>query len=530
MEANLVSERAGRPGAILAHVRKLFPEFCLALVWGALLFYNLGGAPPWWDEGWTMSVARNVLEHGFYGRLKLGALAPSGLEAAPPVVGMVALGMRLFGLGLWQARLLPTLCTAGALAALYLLGRWLYGVGVARGAMAALLLLVALPNVHPLLIGRQVLGEMPMLFAVLLGYVALRQAMARSPRWLLVAMPVFALAIRIKVQTMPFWALSLLVPLAACLALRRWRAAAVCAAALGGSYLTLRYALVPIEGLLLAGRTLPLEPLSGLVEVVAEVTQPSNRIYTLRITLTWLLPFFVGLCLASWRWVRQARAQAADADGLTRLALLAFCGSWWAWYLALSVGAPRYVFPAILISSLYLSALLSDLTGGFAWRAALHDVAALGRTGLRRRNLGALLALLTLVCYIPATLLYMRYYYTAGFDSSAERVANYLNTTTPPNAMIETYESELHFFLQRPYHYPPDQLHVALIRRTSLDEAIPLDYDPLAANPDYVVIGPFGANNVLYDAVLQSGKLRRIHHDSLYDVYVPVRGVSVGMP
>ncbi|MEI7770218.1 MAG: hypothetical protein WCI67_09535, partial [Chloroflexales bacterium] len=214
----------------------------------------------------------------------------------------------------------------------------------------------------------------------------------------------------------------------------------------------------------------------------------------------------------------------------TRLALLAFCGGWWAWYLALSVGAPRYVFPAVLISGLYLSALLSGLTGGFAWRTALRDVAAMGRTGLRRHNLGALLALLTLACYTSATLLYMRYYYTAGFDSSAERVADYLNTTTPPSAQIETYESELHFFLQRPYHYPPDQLHVALIRRTSLDETFPLDYDPLATNPDYVVIGPFGANNILYDAVLQSGKLRRVHHDGLYDVYVPVRGVGGGEP
>lgn len=511
-------------------IRQHIPELCLALVWGTLLFYNLGGAPPWWDEGWTMSVARNVLEYGFYGRLKLGALAPNGLEAAPPVVGMVALGMRLFGIGLWQARLLPTLCTAGALAAIYLLGRRLYGISVARGAMVVLLLLVAPPYVHPLLIGRQVLGEMPMLLALLLGYLALRQTIARSPLWLLVAMPVFALAIRIKIQAMPFWAMSLLVPLVVCLILRRWREVVMFAAALGGSYLTLRYALTSLEGFILAGRTLPGEPITGLIEVVAKVTRPFNRLYTLQITLTWLLPFFIGLGMATWHWAHDARAQSADTDGLIRLALLVFCGSWWAWYLALSVGAPRYVFPAVMISGLYLSALLSDLTGGFAWQSALHDVAALGRVGLRRRNLDALLALVTLVCYIPATLLYLHYYYTAGFDNSAERVADYLNTATPPNALIETYESELHFFLQRPYHYPPDQLHVALIRRTSLHEVFPLDYDPLATNPDYVVIGPFGANNILYDEMLQSGKLRLVHHDGLYDVYVPVRATGGGVP
>jgi len=521
-----VSEQADWLGTTLAFVRQHIPELCIALVWGTLLFYNLGGAPPWWDEGWTMSVARNVLEYGFYGRLKLGALAPNGLEAAPPVVGMVALGMRLFGIGLWQARLLPTLCTAGALVSLYLLGRRLYGISIARGAMAVLLLLVALPNVHPLLIGRNVLGEMPMLFAVLLGYLALRQSIARSPLWLLIAIPVFALAIQIKIQAMPFWAMSLLVPLVVCMILRRWREAVMFAAALGGSYLTLRYGLVPFEALLLAGRTLPGEPITGLIEVVAAVTQPFNRLYTLQITLTWLLPFFIGLGVAMWRWVHDARAQAADADGLTRLVLLVFCGSWWAWFLTLSVGAPRYVFPAVMISGLYLSALLSDLTGGFDWRTSLHDVAAVSRVGLRRRNLGALLTLIMLVCYIPATLLYLHYYYTAGFDHSAERVADYLNTSTPPNALIETYESELYFFLQRPYHYPPDQLHVALIRRTSIGETIPLDYDPLAANPDYVVIGPFGANFNLYDEILQRGKIRLIYREGPYAVYVPVRATG----
>ena len=396
--------------------------------------------------------------------------------------------------------------------------------------MVVLLLLVAPPYVHPLLIGRQVLGEMPMLLALLLGYLALRQTIARSPLWLLVAMPVFALAIRIKIQAMPFWAMSLLVPLVVCLILRRWREVVMFAAALGGSYLTLRYALTSLEGFILAGRTLPGEPITGLIEVVAEVTRPFNRLYTLQITLTWLLPFFIGLGMATWHLAHDARAQSADTDGLIRLALLVFCGSWWAWYLALSVGAPRYVFPAVMISGLYLCVLLSDLTGGFAWQSALHDVAALGRVGLRRRNLDALLALVTLVCYIPATLLYLHYYYTAGFDNSAERVADYLNTATPPNALIETYESELHFFLQRPYHYPPDQLHVALIRRTSLHEVFPLDYDPLATNPDYVVIGPFGANNILYDEMLQSGKLRLVHHDGLYDVYVPVRATGGGVP
>lgn len=529
METGLRDKRMREGGAIATFVRQHLPELSLVLIWGALLFTNLGGAAPWWDEGWTMSVARNLVERGHYGRLLLGALAPSGMEAAPPVVGMVALGLRLWGMGLWQARLLPAVCTMLALMALYLLGRQLYSKRIACGALAALLVLVALPNVHPVHIGRQVLAEMPMLLTLFLGYLALHQALARSPFWLLAAVCAFALAIQMKAQTLPFWALSLLVPLGVSFALRRWSATAIYATALGGSYLTLRYGLAPFEGLLLAGRTLPTEPVTGVTEVVAQVILPFNRLYTLRVTLTWLLPFFVGLLVAAWRWMRQIRVEAVTAAGLMRLSLLIFSGSWWAWYLALSVGVPRYVFPAMLPASLYVSALLAALTGDFAWRSTLRMVAALGRTGPNWRALGALLALLTLACYLPLSLLTLTYYF-AKFDNSVERVAAYLNTTTPPAAVIETYETELHFFLQRPYHYPPDQLHVALIRLTSLREVFPLDYDPLAAKPDYVVIGPFGANNVLYDEVLQSGKLRLIHHDGLYDVYVPVPTPSGSTP
>jgi len=44
--------------------------------------WNLGGPGMWWDEGWTLSVARNWIERGHYGRLLDGQLAPPGLEAA----------------------------------------------------------------------------------------------------------------------------------------------------------------------------------------------------------------------------------------------------------------------------------------------------------------------------------------------------------------------------------------------------------------------------------------------------------------
>src|SRR3954453_16311281 len=67
--------------------------------------WNIGGPGVWWDEGWTMSVARNLAERGHYGRLLDGQLAPPGLEAAFPVTAPIALCFELFGVGIWQGRL-----------------------------------------------------------------------------------------------------------------------------------------------------------------------------------------------------------------------------------------------------------------------------------------------------------------------------------------------------------------------------------------------------------------------------------------
>ena len=75
---------AARPAGVLAPF----------LVFGALLLaalWNLGASAPWWDEGWTLSVARNLAEHGLYARLLDGAPAPIG--RAHPGVDRVADGV-----------------------------------------------------------------------------------------------------------------------------------------------------------------------------------------------------------------------------------------------------------------------------------------------------------------------------------------------------------------------------------------------------------------------------------------------------
>jgi hypothetical protein len=487
----------------------------------ALGLWNLDGPPMWWDEGWTLSVARNWAERGFYGRLLLGQLSPPGLEASFWVTWPVSLGMRLFGVGLWQGRVFGVLCAAAALVLCHLLAARLYSRRVAIGALGGLLLLSAHPQLHPLLMGRQVLGEMPMLTYLLAGWLCLHNALRGRDWWLLPGALLFALAVQAKAQTMPFWLTSMVVALAVMLIRQRWRAAVRLALAFAGG-LVLQPALDMARDSIIGGRTLPVAGVQGLVSVMALVTGSFNRGYALTNGLTFGVLPLLGLGWAAWRWLRGGWAALDDQDYAVRVSLLAFAGSWFAWYLLLSVGVPRYMFPATFVSSLFAAALLDDLTDGYRLAATLERAVEPLRTRrFSRVSAGAWLAILLIAAALPLTLLGLARYYPL-VDRSAFAVAEYLNGR-PPGTRIETYESELHFLLRQPYHFPPDQTHVALNRRSLLHEATPIDYDPLAANPDYLVIGEFARGNDLYASAVAAGPFRLAQRIGQYEVYARAR-------
>ncbi|HMP42827.1 MAG TPA: hypothetical protein PKA05_20780 [Roseiflexaceae bacterium] len=132
------------------------------------------------------------------------------------------------------------------------------------------------------------------------------------------------------------------------------------------------------------------------------------------------------------------------------------------------------------------------------------------------------LAVLLIATTMPLTILGMLRYYSPT-DTSSQRVAALLDQQVAPDQLIETYESELHFFLNRRYHYPPDQTHVELNRRSLLQQEVTVNYDPLAADPDLLVVGTFARENQLYDAVIAAGAFELLLRDGGYDVYRRVR-------
>jgi hypothetical protein len=113
--------------------------------------------------------------------------------------------------------------------------------------------------------------------------------------------------------------------------------------------------------------------------------------------------------------------------------------------------------------------------------------------------------------------------YVIDSDSSIHDTLHFLNTATPSYALIETYETELYFLLNRRYHYPPDQVHVDLIRRNSFGERVKIDYNPLKANPDYLVVGPQSKFWDFYDPYLKTGAFRSLKNYKRYEVFERVR-------
>jgi hypothetical protein len=344
--------------------------------------------------------------------------------------------------------------------------------------------------------------------------------------WLAPAVLLWTLALALKAQTLPFLMAALAAGVAVALALRHWRAAALLAVGAAGSYLLLSplYALLN----LLANQPLAAQQVEGLLEVLAVVRQPGNRSFALGVFLTFGLPTALGLLYGLWKLVRDWRAGAPDRDTrdalVLRAMLLALAGSWMAWFLLLSAGVPRYMFPPVFLGAIFLADLLRDCVGAQGPLGLLRGLTA----PLRDRRLSwaagrAWLATLILIVTLPLAMLSLTRYYLLFSDDSAQRTAAFLNTQTPPDTRVETYESELHFFLDRPYHWPPDQVHVELNRRSLLGQATAVDYDPLASDPDYLVVGDFARGNQLYQPAIDGGSFRLLQRIGGYEIYERVR-------
>jgi hypothetical protein len=182
-----------------------------------------------------------------------------------------------------------------------------------------------------------------------------------------------------------------------------------------------------------------------------------------------------------------------------------------AWYLLVSSGFPRYLFPAVFLSSIFLAGVLRTLTGGFDPTVVGNVVRGLRLPYWRRlarvQKLSLILLVVLACMSVHALVSALR-----RPDDSLFRLAEYLRTAVPPGAVIETYDAEILFVADQPVHFPPDGTHVQFIRRSLLrDRHVVIHYDPLAAVPGYLVVGNFSRLWQVYpdDWIAQHFRLER---------------------
>ena len=543
-----------RPGVRQAHwigamLARRAPEAALFLIAVAMLTIRLEHVPPlFFDEAWLLSLARNWVEVGHYGHFRDGdAIPPTILNTGFPLAWPVALSFRLLGVGVWQGRLPGILFTLGALALIYHLANRLYDRPTAATTLGMVLfppgtavffaLLLGQVQIrpemgalHPLLLGRMAYGEMAALFFLLAGYVSFHSAWRRPHLGIPLAACFWGLSLHTKTQILPFLAFSLSVPLLVMAKRRRYKPMYLLAAGLFGTLVAF-VLLGWFQDFVLRWTNVSNPQAHSVYDVLKDpaslftyVLAPSAkiRITTLLLSISIGLPLLISVVYASRTICTEVVRNVGETNRSTvRLALVALIGSWFAWWSLLSIGYLRYLLPAIFLGSIFMAVFAVDLL----YRAGLTDSGGEPARFLRYwRSVPIRRRILLVVClalwFLP-TAQALRGILVVEAETSAQQVAEFFNEKTPSGIRIETYDSPLFLWLNRQYHYPPDHVQTQINWRVSTGSEAALEYDPLRADPDYLVVGPMSRLFKLYDPVLDGGYFRLLKkYGDYYGGYV----------
>ncbi|MGI6379402.1 MAG: ArnT family glycosyltransferase [Anaerolineae bacterium] len=500
------------------------------------LFVEPDKAPAlWYDEGWTLAQARNWVEHGHYGYYLLGEPVPPTIATRGlPAVAPIAASFRLFGIGLPQGRLPGRLFMLGALAALWYLGARVYGRRAAWATLLVAILCAWIPDVNPVWHGRQVWAEGPMLFYLLVGYVLFLTGFDRPALWPL-AWLFWGLTLRTKPQVTPFFAVALLVPLLWSLSRGYRRQSVAFGLGLGGAVgastllsLVETKAVGFWESEVWASGAVRVVSNADLLRTYVFVSAPHVRANAMLILGIVGLPLVVGVSSAIPKWLASWREERTFVPtDWVELSLWCFSASWLAWYALLAIAWPRYLFPAWLVGSLYAGEFVAKTTRG----VGLPDLVRRAFEPLRsRQGWGKGGAAFLVLVVLPAMTL-LTAYGTVNMareeqtSESAYELARWLGEHASEDAVVETMDSELVFVLDERIHYPPDEIPHLLNRRLFLGEEVEVAYDPLQADPDYLVVGQFGRMWGLYGDAIVGEELRLQETIGPYQIYAQTREV-----
>ncbi|ACL23744.1 4-amino-4-deoxy-L-arabinose transferase-like protein [Chloroflexus aggregans DSM 9485] len=449
-----------------------------------LALVNLPYAPrTWFDEGSHLHVPETLVRYGVYADISSEGYRYFGptIGVGPTVMLPIALVFAGVGVDLLPARLVIVMYLFVALWFFYRLAAHLHGTKIAL--LTVVLLIASRTRGFEGMVeyGRQVLGEVPgvaWLGAGLLAYTLAIVSPNQRRRYALLAGVGFGLALITKNQ----FAL-IIAPGLGLLALLDWGYFRV------GDW-WLRLAPPMIAGAMFVGWLLIMLAFLGPADFSANLAKTrqaaGGAIFVFEIaasmrSVRYLVQVYGGLLIPAllyslWR-CRRGGAPAFAELTPTLLAVL-----WLGWYL-ISLGWPRYAFPAVVLGAPAVARMIGDVTG-WLWQRGHRWLA------------GTVAAYVVLVIGFALSLTIQ---VITTPDDSTHRMAAFLNQTIPTDTIIETWEPELAVLTDHTYHYVPTELLDSAVRHAWLGGP-PVAYDGLAAQPPYVLTGPFSTYTGIYSA------------------------------
>jgi 4-amino-4-deoxy-L-arabinose transferase-like glycosyltransferase len=485
-----------------------------------LVFYNLPRYPlTWFDEGSHLHVPKTLVTRGVYADYSSDGYRYYGptIGVGPTVMLPIAVAFWVFGIGLLQARLVIALYLLATIVAFYRLARLF---GNARLAGVATALLVTSQGIALLTYGRQVLGEVPGFFFLVLG-LALWLDNWQHPSWRRLGIAGLMLGLSVVTKNQYLIVIVPALGLAWLSNLLYYRLAPQRAFVVPGLVAVACYGLWQLYSLLYLG---PATALQNFV-LLRNATAGAALVFSpalMKQALQFLLDFnvFFGLLIPVLAYgAIQGLPRRQEAQ---RWAILFFLvGVNLAWYVIASIGWPRYAFPGLALASLFVAKLFSDLTDGFHF-----DVAALW-LALRRSDVslptrarsGIATAGLTMMIILP--LARTAWVIVSPPPNAPAEMAAYLNQNVPISALIETWEPEMGFLTDHNYHFPPAALLNNAAAYIWLHGQPPSQlYDFMQpAPPEYVLVGPFGRWVNLYPSSQLSTRYKLSKSIDDYDLY-----------
>jgi 4-amino-4-deoxy-L-arabinose transferase-like glycosyltransferase len=505
-----------------------------------LALYNLTDYPTtWFDEGSHLHVPKTLVRFGVYADYSSEGFRYYGptIGVGPTVMLPIAAVFRLFGIGLFQARLVMAVYLLATIWAFYGLARTLgghsAGIRGRRLAWVATALLVTSRGVSFLLFGRQVLGEVPGLFFVVAGLWLWFSRWEKSDwgRLVLVGL-LLGLAMITKYQYLLFLGPTLVFAWLANLVY--YRVAPHRVFVVPGLVAGACFGLWQLYMILYLGPGTAMENLAQLRQFTAGAAlnfSPSMMEEGFKVLMSFpnylgsLLPgliygFFLGL--------------PRRREGQLWAVLYALVAVNLVWYVGASIGWWRYAFLGLAMAALFVARLFHDLTGGFRLSGLIQKEEAQRIDDVRRswsavshRGLRwAMVAWLAAMFFIPVA--ESTWEILSPDFNAPDAMASYMNEHVPQDALIETWEPEMGFLTDHNYHFPP-----ALLLLDAVEQAF-LDGPPVSQayhfvqseHPDYVLVGYFSRMVDIYPLDLLEENYELVTTIGSYDLYARENGTA----